>query len=71
MGSTFREGFKHPYWAKFDKRNDPYKNVASINTLMVIIGEPDSLKWKLLSGTFKNADLRWYMTLPRASIANY
>lgn len=38
---------------------------------MAIIGAPDSLKCKLLSGTFREATLRWYMGLPRATINNY
>lgn len=64
-------GLKPPYLAKFDERGDPYKYVASINTQMAIIWVFDSLKCKLLSITFKDVVLRWYMGLPRASITNY
>lgn len=60
-----------PFLAKFDGRSDPCEHVASINTQMTIIGASDSLKRKLLSGTFRDATLQWYMGRLRASIINY
>lgn len=50
-------GFKPPSLAKFDGRKDPYKHVASINIKMPIIRAPNSLKYKLFSGTFRDAVL--------------
>lgn len=38
---------------------------------LAITGAPDSLKWKLLSDTYKDTSLRWYMSLPKLSITNY
>lgn len=55
----------------FDRRSNIYEHATSIYTQMTIIGAPDSLKCKLLSGTFKEAALQWYTGLPRASIASY
>lgn len=71
MGPLVPEGFKPPSLAKFDGRSDPCEQVASINTQMVIIGAPTSLKCNLLLGTFREVALRWYMGLPRATNNNY
>lgn len=38
---------------------------------MLIVGASDSLKCKLMAGTFKDVTLRWYMSLPRISITDY
>lgn len=65
------EGFKLSSLAKFNGSSDPCEYVVSINMQMVITREPDSLKCKLLSDTFREAALRWYMGLPRASINSY
>src|ERR1051325_5455291 len=54
----FFEGFKPPSLANFNGCNDPYKHVISINTWMAIIGVLDSLKYKILSDTFKDASQR-------------
>ena len=35
---------------------------------MPIVGASDSLKYKLIVGTFKDVALRWYMSLPRLSV---
>lgn len=64
MEGLVPKGFKPPPLAKFDGRSDPYKYVASINTQTTIIGAPDSLKFKLLSGTFREAAFKWYIGLP-------
>lgn len=71
MKAPIPKGFKHPYLAKYDGRIDPYEHVASNKMEIAIIGEPNSLKCKLLSGTLWEATLRWYMGLPRASINSY
>jgi len=38
---------------------------------MAVVGATSSLKCKLLTGTFTDAALRWYMNLPRLSIVGY
>lgn len=38
---------------------------------MAILGASDSLKCKLMDGTFKEGALWWYMSLPRFSIISY
>ncbi|MCI53227.1 hypothetical protein A2U01_0074473, partial [Trifolium medium] len=43
----------------------------TVGTQTSIIGAEEHLKCKLLSGTFKDAALRWYMNLPRNSITGY
>lgn len=58
------EKFKLMLLAKFDGRDDPQEHVTSSNTQMEIIGASNSLKYKLLYGTFRDATLRWYMILP-------
>lgn len=65
------EGFKPPSLAMFDGRINPYEHVCSINTHIAIIRMPDSLKYKILYGTFMEVALWWYMGIPCASIANY
>ena len=65
------EGFKPPHLSTFDGKNDPMEHVTAFNTRMAVVGAPDSLKCKLLAGTFTNAALRWYMNLPRFSILSY
>lgn len=58
-------------WDMSGACSDPYEHVTSINTQMSIIRAPNSLKCKLLFGTFKDIDLQWYMGIPWASFANY
>lgn len=70
-GGLVPEGFTLSSLAMFDGCNNPYEHVASINMQIDIIGTPDSLKGKMLPGTFKDASLRWYIGLPCASINNY
>lgn len=70
MGAPVPKGLKPLSLAKFDRHNNPYEHIASINMQVVIIGAPDSLKCKMLSDTFKDAVLRWYMGLSRAYINN-
>ncbi|MCH90725.1 gag-pol polyprotein, partial [Trifolium medium] len=47
------------------------EHLMAVGTQTSIIGAKEHLKCKLLSGTFKDAALRWYMTLPRNSITGY
>ncbi|PNX84238.1 gag-pol polyprotein [Trifolium pratense] len=42
-----------------------------VGTQTAIVNAPEHLKCKLLSGTFKDAALRWYMNLPKNSIESY
>lgn len=65
------EGFMPPYLSKFYGCSDPYNHVSAINTQLTIIRVLDTLKCKLLSVTFRDATLQWYMDLPQASNANY
>jgi hypothetical protein len=43
----------------------------AVGTQMALIGAAEPLKCKLLSGTFKDAALRWYMNLSNHSITGY
>ncbi|MCI01455.1 gag-pol polyprotein [Trifolium medium] len=43
----------------------------AVGTQLAIIGAAEHLKCKLLSGTLKEAALRWYMGLPNNSISSY
>lgn len=70
-GASFLENFKPSLLTKFDGRNNPYKHVPSINLQMEIIWVSYSFKWKLISRTFKDAILRWYMTLLQILVTNY
>jgi hypothetical protein len=65
------EHFKPPHLSVFDGKSDPMEHVTTFNTCMAIVGAPDSLKCKLLAGTFSDEALRWYMNLPRFSILSY
>lgn len=48
---------------KFDRWSNTHEQVVSINTLTIIIGVSDSLKCKFLFSTFRDATLRWYMSV--------
>jgi hypothetical protein len=65
------ENFKPPHLSVFDGKSDPMEHITAFNTRMAVVGAPDSLKCKLLAGTFSDAALRWYMNLPRFSILSY
>ncbi|MCI38757.1 hypothetical protein A2U01_0059986 [Trifolium medium] len=64
------ENFKTPHLPVFDGKSDPTEHLMAVGTQTAIIGATKHLKCKLLSGTFKEAALRWYMNLPRNSIEN-
>lgn len=55
----------------FNGKTDTREHIIAINNQMSIVGTYDSLKCKLMVGTFKEVALRWYMSLPRFSIINY
>ncbi|GAU24437.1 hypothetical protein TSUD_364210 [Trifolium subterraneum] len=63
--------FKIPQLPTFEGKADPLENLMTVGTQIAIIGAEEHLKCKLLSSTFKDAALRWYMNLPRNSIASY
>ena len=49
--------FKPPHLSTFDGRGDPMEHVTAFNTHMAVVEEPDSLKCKLLAGTFSDTAL--------------
>ncbi|XP_024632850.1 uncharacterized protein [Medicago truncatula] len=65
------DNFKPPHLPTFNGRGDPSEHVTVFNTRMSVYGVADSLKCKLLAGTFADAALRWCMSLPRFSIVGY
>ena len=65
------ENFKLLSLTSFDGKTDPLEHIISINNQMAIIGPSDSLKCKLVVGTFKDMALRWYMSLPRLVVVIY
>jgi len=65
------ENFKPPHLSSFDGKGDPVEHVTIFNTRMAVYGAADSLKCKLLAGTFTDAALRWYMSLLRFSVISY
>ncbi|GAU43737.1 hypothetical protein TSUD_365860 [Trifolium subterraneum] len=69
--SKVPDSFKSPHLPTFDGKTDPLEHLMAVGTHTAIIGAPEHLKCKLLSGTFKDAALRWYMNLPKNSIESY
>ncbi|KAK2427055.1 hypothetical protein QL285_025661 [Trifolium repens] len=65
------ENFKTPHLPTFDGKTDPSEHLMAVGTQTAIIGVADHLKCKLLSGTLKEAALRWYMNLPKNSIEDW
>ncbi|GAU46450.1 hypothetical protein TSUD_402170 [Trifolium subterraneum] len=63
--------FKIPQLPTFEGKTDPLEHLMAVGTQTPIIGAEEHLKCKLLSSTFKDVALRWYMNLPRNSIASY
>ncbi|KAK2427748.1 hypothetical protein QL285_026309 [Trifolium repens] len=63
--------FKIPQLPSFDGKTDPLEHLMAVGTQTSIIGAKEHLKCKLLSSTFKDAALRWYMNLPDNSITSY
>jgi hypothetical protein len=57
-GAPVPENFKPPHLSVFDGKSDPMEHVTAFNTRMVVVRAPDSLKCKLLVGTFSDAALR-------------
>jgi hypothetical protein len=62
------DNFRTPHLPDFDGKTDPTEHLMAVGTKTAIIGATDHLKCKLLSGTLKDATLRWYMNLPKNSI---
>lgn len=71
MWGVIPKGSKPPFLANFDGRYDLHEHVTSINMQVAIIGAPDSLNCKLLSCTFRDTVLRWYMGLHPIPVNNY
>ncbi|GAU16859.1 hypothetical protein TSUD_368080 [Trifolium subterraneum] len=69
--SKVPENFKSPHLPTFDGKTDHVEHLMPVGTQTVIIGAPEHLRCKLLSGTLKDAALRWYMNLPNNSIESY
>ncbi|GAU32075.1 hypothetical protein TSUD_53430 [Trifolium subterraneum] len=62
---------KIPQLPTFEGKTDPLEHLMVVGTQTAIIGAEEHLKCKLLSNTLKDAALRWYMNLPKNSIASY
>ncbi|GAU40790.1 hypothetical protein TSUD_348870 [Trifolium subterraneum] len=69
--SKVPDNFKSPHLPTFDGKTDPVEHLMAVGTQTAIIGAPQHLRCKLLSGTLKDAALRWYMNLPNNSIESY
>jgi hypothetical protein len=65
------DNFRTPHLPSFDGKSDPTEHLMAVGTQTAIIGAADNLKCKLLSGTLKEALLRWYMNLPKNSIESW
>ncbi|GAU29723.1 hypothetical protein TSUD_264590 [Trifolium subterraneum] len=63
--------FKIPQLPTFEGKTDPLEHLMAVGTQTAFIGAEEHLKCKLLSSTLKDAALRWYMNLPKNSIASY
>ncbi|GAU51074.1 hypothetical protein TSUD_13180, partial [Trifolium subterraneum] len=63
--------FKIPQLPTFEGKTDPLEHLMAVGTQTAIIGAEEHLKCKLLSSTLKDAAPRWYMNLPKNSIASY
>ncbi|GAU45985.1 hypothetical protein TSUD_401250 [Trifolium subterraneum] len=69
--SKVPDNFKSPHLPTFDGKTDHVEHLMAVRTQTAIIGAPEHLRCKLLSGTLKDAALRWYMNLPNNSIESY
>jgi hypothetical protein len=63
--------FKIPQLPSFDGKTDPLEHLMAVGTQTSIIRAEEHLKCKLLSSTFTDAALRWYMNLPNNSVTGY
>lgn len=61
-----QKNFKSLLLVSFNGKTNPWEHIIAINNLMEIVGSYDSLKCKLITGTFKEGALRWFMSLPDA-----
>ncbi|GAU48567.1 hypothetical protein TSUD_137520 [Trifolium subterraneum] len=69
--SKVPDNIKSPHLPTFDGKTDPVEHLMAVGTQTAIIRAPEHLRCKLLSGTLKDAALRWYMNLPNNSIESY
>ncbi|GAU49429.1 hypothetical protein TSUD_181760 [Trifolium subterraneum] len=69
--SKVPDNFKSPHLPTFDGKTDHVEHLMVVGTQTAIIGAPEHLRCKLLSGTLKDAALHWYMNLPNNSIESY
>ncbi|GAU40547.1 hypothetical protein TSUD_367500 [Trifolium subterraneum] len=69
--SKVPDNFKSPHLPTFYGKTDPVEHLMAVGTQTPIIGALEHLRYKLLSGTLKDAALRWYMNLPNNSIKSY
>ncbi|GAU10506.1 hypothetical protein TSUD_422860, partial [Trifolium subterraneum] len=69
--SKVPDNFKSPHLPTFDGKTYPVEHLMAVGTQTGIIEKPEHLRCKLLSGTLKDAALRWYMNLPNNSIESY
>ncbi|KAK2410564.1 hypothetical protein QL285_045924 [Trifolium repens] len=65
------ENFKTPHLPTFDGKTDSTEHLMAVGTQIAIISAAEHLKCNLLSGTLKEAALRWYMNLPKNSIETW
>ncbi|GAU16655.1 hypothetical protein TSUD_326050 [Trifolium subterraneum] len=69
--SKVPENFKSPHLPTFDGKTYPVEHLMAVGTQTAIIGAPEHLRCKLLSGTLKDVAMHWYMNLPNNSIESY
>ncbi|GAU50294.1 hypothetical protein TSUD_137480 [Trifolium subterraneum] len=69
--SKVSDNFKSPHLPTFDGKTGHVEHLIAEGTQTAIIGAPEHLRCKLLSGTLKDVALRWYMNLPNHSIESY
>ncbi|GAU31842.1 hypothetical protein TSUD_114530 [Trifolium subterraneum] len=69
--SKVPDNFKSPHLPTFDGKTDPVEHLMAVGTQTAIIGAPEHLRCKLLSGTLKDVVLHWYMNLPNNFIESY
>ncbi|MCI59254.1 hypothetical protein A2U01_0080509, partial [Trifolium medium] len=58
--ASVSKNFKIPHLPMFDDKTYSLERLMVVGTQLAIIGAFEHLKCKLLSGTLKDAALRWY-----------
>lgn len=69
MNDIVTPNFKLPLLDTYDDKKDPQEHLTAFDTQMAIIGSHETLMCKLLSGTMKEAALRWFVSPPKQSIS--